>query len=70
MSTLRLTGEILAAAHRQLAHRLDRPHPGWRQDPVLAHRTIGELVSKSEDELLSYKNFGKKSLDEIKERFF
>ena len=44
MSTLRLTGEILAAAHRQLAHRLDRPHPGWRQDPVLAHRTIGELV--------------------------
>jgi DNA-directed RNA polymerase subunit alpha len=31
-------------------------------------RTIGELVSKSEDELLSYKNFGKKSLDEIRER--
>jgi len=31
-------------------------------------RTIGELVSKSEDELLSYKNFGKKSLDEIRDR--
>jgi len=31
-------------------------------------KTIGELVSKSEDELLSYKNFGKKSLDEIRER--
>ncbi len=31
-------------------------------------RTIGELVSKTEDELLSYKNFGKKSLDEIRER--
>lgn len=31
-------------------------------------KTIGELVAKSEDELLSYKNFGKKSLDEIKER--
>jgi DNA-directed RNA polymerase subunit alpha len=31
-------------------------------------KTIGELVTKSEDELLSYKNFGKKSLDEIKER--
>ncbi len=31
-------------------------------------RTIGDLVSKKEDELISYKNFGKKSLDEIKER--
>lgn len=31
-------------------------------------KTIGELVAKSEDELLSYKNFGKKSLDEIKDR--
>lgn len=31
-------------------------------------KTIGELVSKSEEELLSYKNFGKKSLDEIRER--
>ncbi len=31
-------------------------------------KTIGELVSKSEDELLSYKNFGKKSLDEIRDR--
>jgi DNA-directed RNA polymerase subunit alpha len=31
-------------------------------------KTIGELVSKTEDELLSYKNFGKKSLDEIRER--
>jgi DNA-directed RNA polymerase subunit alpha len=26
------------------------------------------LVSKTEDELLSYKNFGKKSLDEIRDR--
>lgn len=31
-------------------------------------KTIGELVSKTEEELLSYKNFGKKSLDEIRER--
>lgn len=31
-------------------------------------RTIGELVSKKEEELLNFKNFGKKSLDEIKER--
>ena len=31
-------------------------------------RTIGDLVSKKDDELISYKNFGKKSLDEIKER--
>ncbi len=31
-------------------------------------KTIGELVGKTEDELLSYKNFGKKSLDEIRER--
>ncbi len=31
-------------------------------------KTIGELVSKSEEELLSFKNFGKKSLDEIRER--
>jgi len=30
--------------------------------------TIGELVSKKESELLKYKNFGKKSLDEIKEK--
>lgn len=28
--------------------------------------TIGELVSKSEQEMLKYRNFGKKSLDEIK----
>jgi DNA-directed RNA polymerase subunit alpha len=31
-------------------------------------RTIGDLVSKTDEELISYKNFGKKSLDEIKER--
>jgi len=31
-------------------------------------RTIGDLVSRKDDELISYKNFGKKSLDEIKER--
>lgn len=31
-------------------------------------KTIGELVSKSEEELLSFKNFGKKSLDEIRDR--
>lgn len=30
--------------------------------------TLGELVRKTEEELLSYKNFGKKSLDEIKEK--
>jgi DNA-directed RNA polymerase subunit alpha len=31
-------------------------------------KTIGELVSKSEEELLNFKNFGKKSLDEIRDR--
>ncbi len=30
-------------------------------------KTIGELVTKTEDQLLSFKNFGKKSLSEIKE---
>lgn len=30
--------------------------------------TLGELVRKTEEELLSYKNFGKKSLDEIKDK--
>ena len=31
-------------------------------------RTIADLVQKSEGELLKTKNFGKKSLDEMKER--
>ena len=31
-------------------------------------RTIGELVSKRDEELLAVKNFGQKSLDEIKDR--
>ena len=31
-------------------------------------RTIGDLVTKTDEELIGYKNFGKKSLDEIKER--
>jgi DNA-directed RNA polymerase subunit alpha len=31
-------------------------------------KTIGELVSKTEEELLNFKNFGKKSLDEIRDR--
>jgi DNA-directed RNA polymerase subunit alpha len=30
-------------------------------------KTIGELVTKTEDQLLNFKNFGKKSLSEIKE---
>jgi DNA-directed RNA polymerase subunit alpha len=30
--------------------------------------TIGQLISKSEQEMLKYRNFGKKSLNEIKER--
>ena len=35
----------------------------------VAHiKTIGELVSKKDEELLGVKNFGQKSLDEIKER--
>jgi len=29
---------------------------------------VGELVRKSEDDLLAVKNFGQKSLDEIKEK--
>ncbi len=35
---------------------------------VAGIRTIGELVRKSEDDLLGVKNFGQKSLDEIKEK--
>ena len=35
---------------------------------VAGIRTIGELVRKSEDDLLAVKNFGQKSLDEIKEK--
>jgi DNA-directed RNA polymerase subunit alpha len=31
-------------------------------------KTIGDLISKTEEELLGFKNFGKKSLEEIKER--
>ncbi|GAB4030771.1 MAG: DNA-directed RNA polymerase subunit alpha [Elusimicrobiota bacterium] len=31
-------------------------------------QTIGELISKTENELLAVKNFGQKSLDEIKEK--
>ena len=31
-------------------------------------KTIRDLVSKNPEELLSVKNFGKKSLDEIKDR--
>lgn len=31
-------------------------------------RTIGDLVSKTEEELLGFKNFGKKSLEEIRDR--
>ena len=30
--------------------------------------TVGQLLTKKEDELLSLRNFGKKSLDEIKEK--
>ncbi|HAH33008.1 MAG TPA: DNA-directed RNA polymerase subunit alpha [Elusimicrobia bacterium] len=35
---------------------------------VAGIRTIGELVNKSEDDLLAVKNFGQKSLDEIKDK--
>ena len=35
---------------------------------VAGIRTIGELVGKTEADLLSVKNFGKKSLDEIKDK--
>ncbi|MBI4803490.1 MAG: DNA-directed RNA polymerase subunit alpha [Elusimicrobia bacterium] len=35
---------------------------------VAGIRTIGELVEKTEDDLLAVKNFGKKSLDEIREK--
>jgi DNA-directed RNA polymerase subunit alpha len=31
-------------------------------------KTIGDLVSKDEEEILSYKNFGKRSLQEIKDK--
>lgn len=35
---------------------------------VAGIRTIGELVHRTDEDLLSVKNFGKKSLDEIKEK--
>jgi DNA-directed RNA polymerase subunit alpha len=35
---------------------------------VAGLKTIGELVIKQEDELLLFKNFGKRSLTEIKEK--
>jgi len=35
---------------------------------VAGIRTIGELVNKSEDDLLAVKNFGQKSLNEIKDK--
>ncbi|MFH1620098.1 MAG: DNA-directed RNA polymerase subunit alpha [bacterium] len=35
---------------------------------VAGIRTVGELVRKNDEELLAVKNFGKKSLDEIKEK--
>jgi len=35
---------------------------------VAGIRTIGELVSRTEEDLLKVKNFGQKSLDEIKEK--
>ena len=35
---------------------------------VAGIRTVGELVNKKEEELLAVKNFGRKSLSEIKER--
>lgn len=31
-------------------------------------KTVGDLVSRNEEEIMSYKNFGKRSLDEIKEK--
>jgi len=31
-------------------------------------KTIGELISKTEEELMNFKNFGKKSLEEIRDR--
>ena len=31
-------------------------------------KTVGELVSKQEDEIIAYKNFGKRSMQEIKEK--
>jgi len=31
-------------------------------------KTVGDLVSKTEDEIMNFKNFGKKSLDEIKDK--
>jgi DNA-directed RNA polymerase subunit alpha len=31
-------------------------------------KTVGELVTKTEEEIMTFKNFGKKSLDEIKDK--
>ena len=31
-------------------------------------KTVGDLVTKTEEEIMNYKNFGKKSMDEIKDK--
>jgi len=55
----------------QLAQRMDDIELSARSANCLAGasiKTIGELVVLTEDELLRFKNFGKKSLSEIKAR--
>ena len=42
---------------------------GAVHEPTFKYRvTVGDLVSKTEAELLNIPNFGKKSIDEVKER--
>ncbi len=65
---------MLSPEEKELAEKLSLPiselELSVRSTNCLAQaniKTIGELVMKTEQEMLSYRNFGKKSLNEIKE---
>lgn len=65
---------LLSPEERELAEKLKMPiselELSVRSTNCLAQaniKTIGELVLKEEQEMLSYRNFGKKSLNEIKD---
>ncbi len=65
---------LLSPEEKELAEKLNMPiselELSVRSTNCLAQaniKTIGELVMKEEQEMLSYRNFGKKSLNEIKD---
>jgi DNA-directed RNA polymerase subunit alpha len=70
-SALQETQELDIDADPQLLNKpLDEFEMSVRARNCLVHlniKTIGELISKTEDELLGVKNFGATSLTEIKQ---